>query len=92
MELSMDEKDFREIDREMEKRLIVENDLIWGYDRWEENQKYPKIAAHSQPLQYEWIPVGEYNGVDLSDIMIDENYIVWQQVLNSEYNCEVILQ
>jgi hypothetical protein len=74
MELSMDEKDFREIDRHIAKELQA-------------IQRMP-----IKPLEYEWIPIGEYNGVDLSGIMIDENYIVWQQVLNSEYNCEVILQ
>jgi hypothetical protein len=47
---------------------------------------------NTRPLQYEWIPVGEYNGVDLPNITIDENYIIWQQVLNPEYNCEVIYE
>jgi hypothetical protein len=51
MERIMDEKDFIEADIEMERRMAAENDLIWGYDRWLENQERPKIAYHDKPPQ-----------------------------------------
>lgn len=41
-----------------------------------------------QPPEYILIPIGEYNGVDLPDIWIDENYIVWIEIENPEANCE----
>jgi hypothetical protein len=43
------------------------------------------------PPQFEWIPIGEYNGVDLPDIEIDENYIVWIEIECPEYECEVMV-
>jgi hypothetical protein len=42
-----------------------------------------------RPPQYEWIPVGEYDGIDLPDTHIDEDYIVWQKLECPEYDCEI---
>lgn len=42
------------------------------------------------PPRYIWIPVGIYNGVDLPDTMIDEDYVVWLKMPNLERECEVI--
>jgi hypothetical protein len=77
MELKMDKYDFAKIDREIV-RVFPSN----------RNLKMETVGL--PPRQYEWISIGEYDGIDLPDIFIDENYIVWQQVKNLECNCEVI--
>lgn len=41
------------------------------------------------PPRLELIPIGEYDGVDLPGTVIDENYIVWQEIENPEFECEV---
>jgi hypothetical protein len=45
----------------------------------------------SRPLKFEWVCVGEYNGVDIPGIEIDTDYKVWQAISNPEYSCEVIV-
>jgi hypothetical protein len=67
-------------DKELEKELRDSNSIFdWN----------PRMTEEKRPLQYEWIPVGEYDGVDLPDIYIDEDYIIWQLVECPEYNCEI---
>lgn len=72
----MDKYDFAKIDREIVRAFSSD---------WKPRME----IIDSRPRQYEWISIGEYDGIDLPDIFIDENYIVWQQVKNLEYNCEV---
>lgn len=48
------------------------------------------MIEEKRPPRQEWIPIGEYNGVDLPDIYIDEYYIVWQLIGCPEYDCEVL--
>lgn len=46
-----------------------------------------------RPSEFELVPVGIYNGVDLPDTMIlDDSYIVYLIIRNPEYNCEVIIE
>jgi hypothetical protein len=43
------------------------------------------------PPEFILVPIGEYNGVDLSDCTVDENYVVWLEIPNPELNGEVIM-
>ena len=43
---------------------------------------------NQRPPQFEWIPIGEYNGIDLPDTFVDNSYTVWILVKNPEYDCE----
>jgi hypothetical protein len=60
-----------------------------------------------RPPKFEWLPIGLYNGVDIpdtqiggfysgfndsTDLIIEEDYIVWVKVPNPEYDCEVIIE
>jgi hypothetical protein len=61
----------------------------------------------SRPPQFEWVCIGEYNGVDIPDIqiggfytdfddvgslmIIESDYKVWQLLPNPEYNCKVTI-
>jgi hypothetical protein len=60
--------------------FILSGKIVRPLSRMELNDKCP---------QYEWIPVGEYDGIDLPDTHIDEDYIAWQLVECPEYNCEI---
>lgn len=42
------------------------------------------------PPEFELIPIGIYNGVDLpGTVILDDSYIVYMEVENSEFDCEV---
>jgi hypothetical protein len=74
----MNDFDFKKIDRELEQEL--NNIFDWN----------PRITDEEAPPEFILIPIGEYNGVDLPDCIIDENYIIWLKIPNPELNCEII--
>jgi hypothetical protein len=46
-----------------------------------------------RPPEFELVPVGIYNGVDLPSTMIlDDSYTVYLIIRNPEYDCEVIIE
>jgi len=45
-----------------------------------------------KPPEFILIPIGDFrdNGIELPDCYIDDDYIVWQVLPNTELECEVI--
>jgi hypothetical protein len=67
-------------------KLVYNNEItIDKASKWSGAQK-----KEEAPPEFILIPIGEYNGVDLPDCIIDENYIIWLKIPNPELNCEVI--
>lgn len=69
-------------------------------DRWESEVEKVRCGqltdwnpqcetVDTRPNKIMLIPIGEYNGVDLPGVIVDENYIVWQEINDPAYNCEV---
>jgi hypothetical protein len=78
----MDEFDFGKIDRELEHELRDSNaSFDWN----------PGVTDREPPPRNNLVPIGEYTGIDLdlSNIIIDSDYIVWIEVFNPERNCKV---
>ena len=77
----MYELEFRKTDKELEYELRDSNSIFdWN----------PPMTMEESPPQFEWVSIGEYDGVDLPSIYIDKNYIVWIEIQCPEYG-EVVL-
>jgi hypothetical protein len=90
--VKMNDYDFRKMDRELEQKLS-DPDNIFDWN--------PRTTNEESPPEFILIPIGEYNGVDLPDIIIGipceffndpdtleiaySDYIVWLEVPNPEY-------
>jgi hypothetical protein len=48
--------------------------------------------VNMKPPEFIHIPIGIYNGVDLLDTYVDENYIVWLITPNPELECEIVYE
>jgi hypothetical protein len=70
----------------MEWRRIMDD-----YDFRKIDREMQERIDENPPPEFILIPVGEYNGVDLPDVVIDENYIVWLEIPNPELNCEIVM-
>jgi hypothetical protein len=87
----VDEYDFNKIDKEIEEDYRSRMKFL--------NKQVSKLPIDfpmsfeiflKAPPRYEWIPIGEYDGADLPDTIVDENYIVWLKIECPEYNCEIL--
>jgi hypothetical protein len=71
----------------------------WFYELQEEMREgvilsdwNPRVElVETRPPKHELVCIGEYNGVDISGVEVDSNYLVWQQLPTPEHDCEVAI-
>lgn len=83
----MDKYDFKKIDREVLAQIVEEANR--DYYHWVVSQ----MEAITPPEPFILIPIGEYDGGELlpGAVVLDDSYIVYLEIENLEYNCEVII-